>query len=80
MKKRTPPGVARRWLGRFLDSVDRAAFHDPDLDATARGWQVRRERRFSRTYRDPRWDGVVTRPSSPDNGAGGGSTEAVGVS
>lgn len=41
-----------RW-GRLLDAADRRIFRKPDLDAVARGWEVRREHRFRRTYRMP---------------------------
>jgi hypothetical protein len=53
-----PSEVPRR-ITRLLDALDRWFFRDPDLHATARGWTVRRTRRFEREYRDPRWDLVV---------------------
>jgi hypothetical protein len=43
-------------ITRLLDALDRLLFRDPDLEATVRGWQVRRPRRFRRVYRDPRFD------------------------
>ena len=46
----------------MLDRLDRSAFRELDLRATARGWQVRRERRFRRIYRDPRWDTIRAVP------------------
>ena len=69
MKKRSPrharvPAI----LIRLLDAVDRRAFREPDIDATARGWQVRRPRRFVRSYRDPRWD--LVSECAPCAGAG----------
>jgi hypothetical protein len=51
-RQRTLPAI----LMFLLEAVDRRAFRDPDIDAIARGWQVRRLRRFHRSYRDPRWD------------------------
>lgn len=43
----------------MLDVLERLFFRDLDLQATTRGWTVRRPRRFEREYRDPRWDLVV---------------------
>lgn len=63
MENSTPPGARRRRLARLLDAVDRFAFREPDLDALARGWEVRRDARFVRAYRDPRWDSVTACPS-----------------
>jgi hypothetical protein len=60
-----------------LDAVDRWAFRDPDIDATARGWQVGRPRRFLRTYRDPRWDLVSVCPACAGVGAVGARPCAV---
>lgn len=59
MENSTRSERARRWVERVFEAVDRFAFREPDLDAIARGWTVRRERRFVRTYRDPRWDTVT---------------------
>ena len=56
---RPDPARGPRRITRLLDALDRLLFRDPDLRATARGWQVRRPRRFEREYRDPRWDLVV---------------------
>lgn len=42
-------------LACLLDAADHRFFRAPDLDAVARGWEVRRERRFHRVYRDPRF-------------------------
>ena len=63
MENVTPPGQSRRRLARLLDAVDRLAFREPDLDAIARGREVRRDARFVRSYRDPRWDTVIACPS-----------------
>jgi hypothetical protein len=82
-------------LTLLLEAVDRRVFRDPDIDATVRGWQVRRSRRFHRIYRDPRWDlvsvcgacggaGSVGARTCPDCGGDGriiaGPAESVGVS
>jgi hypothetical protein len=56
----TGPAGSASWITRLLDRIDRAVFREPDLRATARGWQVHRTRRFEREYRDPRWDLVST--------------------
>jgi hypothetical protein len=50
----------RRWtlVERICSRVESLIFREPDLDAIARGWQVRRERPFHHVYRDPRWDSV----------------------
>ena len=53
-----PAGGPRRII-RLLDALDRWLFREPDLRATARGWTVRKTRRFEREYRDPRWDLAV---------------------
>jgi hypothetical protein len=58
MKERTTEHPARTWISGLLDRIDRFAFRDLDLDATARDWQVLRGPRFQRTYRDPRWDTI----------------------
>lgn len=47
-----------KWVLRHLRATEDKIFRAPDLDAASRGWQVRRDRPFSRTYRDPRWDFV----------------------
>ena len=60
MFNRTPPCAgAKRLLQRVLEALDRKIFLSVDLDATARGWHVRRTRPLSRSYRDPRWDLVA---------------------
>jgi hypothetical protein len=60
MRESNPgPGGSASRITRLLDTLDRLLFRDPDLRATAKGWQVRRTRRFEREYRDPRWDLVV---------------------
>jgi hypothetical protein len=56
--KPDPAGSASR-ITRLLNTLDDWLFRDPDLRATARGWTVRKTRRFEREYRDPRWDLVV---------------------
>lgn len=79
MDESTPTGPARRWLRRLLDAVDHSAFRDPDLDAVARGWTVRRERRFVRTYRDPRWDSVTACPVCACRRTVGAACESCGA-
>ncbi len=54
---------AASWI-RMLDEADHLIFREPDLDAVARGWEVRREALFRRTYRDPRWDTPAPAPAS----------------
>jgi hypothetical protein len=68
MTKSTPERRARTWISSVLDRLDRSAFREPDLRATAHGWQVRRERRFRRIYRDPRWDTVSECPTCHGSG------------
>lgn len=58
----TRVGDARKWAEYVFDAIDRFAFREPDLDALARGWEVRRGRRFARTYADPRWATVAACP------------------
>jgi hypothetical protein len=58
MKERTPPGRPTTPVERICSRVESLIFREPDLDAIARGWQVRRERPFHRVYRDPRWDSI----------------------
>jgi len=60
MKESNPgPAASASRITRLLDALDRLLFREPDLRATARGWTVRRTRRFEREYRDPRWDNLV---------------------
>lgn len=63
MGNSTPARTARKWVASLLEAVDRAAFRDPDLRAVARGWSVRRDARFTRTYRDERWATVRACPA-----------------
>ncbi|WP_219416691.1 hypothetical protein [Pseudonocardia nigra] len=69
MKKATTASANPTWIARILDAVDHALFRAIDLDATARGWQVRRDSWFSRTYRDPRFDSLS--PCAACAGSGG---------
>jgi hypothetical protein len=69
------------WLGRVAERIrcwcsalDDAVFKQSDLDATARGWKVRRDRPFTRTYRDPRWDSITTCPHCGGAGTCGART------
>lgn len=78
MFEHTPDEPGRTLLARLLDRADRFAFRELDLNATVRGWQVHRERRFRRSYRDPRWDSVqrcptcyAEDPACPDCGGNG---------
>jgi hypothetical protein len=48
----------RAFVTRLLDRLDHVGFRATDLDAIARGWQIRGSDRFQRTYRDPRWDSI----------------------
>lgn len=66
-----PSNPVCTWFVQLLDMIDQVAFRHIDLDATARGWQVHRNRRFSRTYRDPRWDLVSQCPSCEGSGSSG---------
>ena len=66
-----PAGSASR-ITRLLETLDRLLFRDPDLRATARGWQVRRPGRFQREYRDPRWDLVSPCATCHGSGVAGG--------
>jgi hypothetical protein len=74
MKKRTTEPDAGTWITALLDRLDRFAFRELDLRATARGWQVRRGRRFQRTYRDPRWDTIRACPTCAGRGDDGART------
>ena len=58
MFNRTRLGPLHKWVRRHLTAIEDKIFQSPDFDAASRGWQVRRDRPFSRTYRDPRWDYV----------------------
>jgi hypothetical protein len=63
----TPPClIAKRLLHNVIDTVERKIFVGVDLDATARGWLVHRDRPFSRTYRDPRWARAGAGTVQPD--------------
>lgn len=68
MNERTPEHRARTWISALLGRLDRFAFRELDLRATARGWHVAAGPRFQRTYRDPRWDSVQECPAC--HGAG----------
>lgn len=78
MENTTPPEARRRRFARLLDAIDRFAFREPDLDALARGWEVRRGARFVRTYHDPRWDSVTSCPSCLHRMAVGAACERCG--
>jgi hypothetical protein len=71
MGKRTPEHRVRTWISDLVERADRFAFGELDLDATARGWEVRRDRPFRRTYRDPRWNTIVECPSCGGEGLDG---------
>ena len=58
-ESRPGPTEGPRRITRLLDFLDRWLFREPDLRATARGWTVRKIRRFEREYPDPRWDLAV---------------------
>ena len=75
-------------ITRLLDTLERLIFRDPDLRATAHGWQVRRPSRFRRVYRDPRWDlvspcrtcaglGTVDSQACPDCDGSGRTTASA---
>ncbi len=66
--KATPLRAVRTLLARLLDAIDHIVFREPDLDAVARGWEVRRGRRLTRTYRDPRWHSVTACPACEGSG------------
>jgi hypothetical protein len=74
MKKRTTEPDVRTRISALLDRLDRFAFRELDLRATTRGWQVRRGRRFRRTYRDPRWDTIRACPTCAGRGDVGART------
>lgn len=57
------------WLGRLVEALEQRIFRETDLDAIARGWQVRRGRPFTRTYRDPRWDSISVCPTCQGSGS-----------
>lgn len=66
------------WLGRVAERIrrlcsalDDAIFEQSDLDANARGWEARRDRPFTRTYRDPRWDSIAACPNCQGEGTFG---------
>ena len=71
MFKATPLRAIATWVARKLDALDHVAYRTPDLDATARGWEVRRHKRFHRTYRDPRWDLIAVCPTCQGSGSVG---------
>jgi hypothetical protein len=71
MNQRTTYHRARTWISDLLERADRFAFGELDLDATARGWEVRRDRRFHRTYRDPRWNTIEECPGCDGEGLDG---------
>ena len=52
MRHRTPLRAIAKWAA----ALDIWIFATDDRCATARAWQVDRSSRFTRTYRDPRWD------------------------
>jgi hypothetical protein len=58
--------IAKRLLQNVIGTVERKIFVGVDLDATARGWLVHRDRPFSRTYRDPRWAPAEAGTVQPD--------------
>lgn len=62
------------FVTRLLDRLDHVAFRATDLDAIARGWQIRGGERFRRTYRDPRWDSVSACPVCDGSGLIGAGT------
>jgi hypothetical protein len=68
MFKGTPLRAIATWVARKLDALDQVTFRTPDREAIARGWEVRRERRFQRTYRDPRWDLISVCPTCQGSG------------
>ncbi|OLT14228.1 hypothetical protein BJF78_19710 [Pseudonocardia sp. CNS-139] len=57
-----------------MAAVDRRAFRSDDARAADRGWQVSRPRRFTRRYRDPRWDLVAQCPICAGEGLIGART------
>jgi hypothetical protein len=69
--KATPLRAIRTQIVRLLETIDHTVFREPDLDALACGWEVRRGRRLSRTYRDPRWDSITACPSCAGSSADG---------
>jgi hypothetical protein len=71
MNERTPPPQPPTLLARLLSALDHAIFRGPDLDAIARGWQVRRERPFHRVYRHPRWDTITACTGCRGSGTSG---------
>lgn len=63
MRNSTPAVAVRKWATSLIAHLDRCAFREPDLRAVARGWTVRRDGYFTRTYRDPRWSTVQACPT-----------------
>ena len=63
MKNLTWLGRVAERFSRLCSALDHAIFERPDLDAYVRGWEVRRDRPFTRTYRDPRWNSVAACPT-----------------
>jgi len=62
MRHRTPLRAIAKWVA----VLDIWIFAADDRDAAARGWKVDRSSRFTRTYRDPRWDtGLEPIPGRP---------------
>jgi hypothetical protein len=74
MRDRTTRHRFRTWISALMERAERYAFGELDLDAVARGWEVRRDSRFRRTYRDPRWDNVLECPSCHGSGVEGADT------
>jgi hypothetical protein len=58
MTESNPGSSGASRITRLLDALERLAFRGPDLRATARGWQVHRPSRFTRIYRDQRFESL----------------------
>jgi hypothetical protein len=74
MDKATPRRAMRTLIARALDVIEHVVFRESDLDAIARGWEVRRNGRLGRAYRDPRWDPVSACPTCHGTGMMGART------
>ncbi len=69
-------GSASR-ITRLLDALDQLVFRDPDRRAKARGWQIRTSRRYTRVYRDPRFDDLPPPCGTCGGGGRAGSSECT---
>jgi hypothetical protein len=79
MGERTPRASVMTRIWQVVEQAGRIAFSASDERARARGWDVRETGRWSRSYRDPRFDryGPCPRCTGADCGrcAGTGRVE-----